>query len=70
MPILTYKLYSRLPSGLSEAQNNINPSLAQALLMAGVIHCLPFIAKWAQVECECLKLFKIRDLTSINLFCR
>lgn len=40
----------RLPPGLSEAQKNMNPALAEALLMSGVIHCLPFLAKWSQNE--------------------
>lgn len=41
------QLLDRLPSGLAEAQKNMNPNLAESLLIAGVIHCLPFLAKWA-----------------------
>lgn len=42
----------RLPEGLSQAQKNIDPTLAQALLVNGVIHCLPFLAKLTQSQCK------------------
>lgn len=46
-------LLNRLPVGLSEAQKNLDPGLCQDLLMAGVISCLPFLAKLAQCRCKC-----------------
>lgn len=42
----------RLPEGLSNAQKHIDPVLAQALLVNGVIHCLPFLAKLMQSQCK------------------
>ncbi|KAJ8934740.1 hypothetical protein NQ318_022812 [Aromia moschata] len=39
------RLLDKLPKGLSQAQKNMDPALAQALLVHGVIHCLPFLAK-------------------------
>lgn len=45
-------LLNRLPNGLSETQKNLDPSLCQDLLMAGVIHCLPFLAKLTQCKCK------------------
>lgn len=50
-------LLNRLPLGLSEAQRNLDPNLCQELLIAGVIHCLPFLAKL--IQCK-------RDLTKIT----
>lgn len=50
------RLLDNLPSGLSEAQKNITPALAETLLLAGVIHCLPFLAKWAHDENELLNV--------------
>ncbi|KAG5896387.1 hypothetical protein JTB14_009592 [Gonioctena quinquepunctata] len=46
------RLLDKLPEGLSEAQKNIDHSLAQALLVNGVIHCLPFLAKLTQSQCD------------------
>ncbi|CAH1994128.1 unnamed protein product [Acanthoscelides obtectus] len=44
------RLLDQLPEGLSQAQKNIDPSLAHALLVNGVIHCLPFLAKLTQSQ--------------------
>ncbi|XP_063910580.1 E3 ubiquitin-protein ligase LRSAM1-like isoform X2 [Zophobas morio] len=52
------RLLDKLPTGLSEAQKNIDPVLAQALLMNGVISCLPFLANMTQCQCD---LDKITD---------
>ncbi|KAL3285366.1 hypothetical protein HHI36_019474 [Cryptolaemus montrouzieri] len=41
-------LLSRTPEGINKAQNNIDPILGEALLMNGVIHCLPFLARIMQ----------------------
>lgn len=46
-----------MPEGLSQAQNNIEPALSQALLMNGVIHCLPYLAKITQCFCKIYKQF-------------
>ncbi|XP_044272440.1 E3 ubiquitin-protein ligase LRSAM1-like [Tribolium madens] len=43
-------LLEKLPEGLSEAQKNIDPLLAQALLLNGVISCLPFLANLMQCQ--------------------
>ncbi|KAH1010837.1 hypothetical protein HUJ05_005079 [Dendroctonus ponderosae] len=40
----------RLPEGLSQAQRNIDPKLAEMLLANGVLHCLPFLAKLTQCQ--------------------
>lgn len=52
-------LLNRLPVGLSEAQKNLDPNLCQDLLMAGVLHCLPFLAKL--IQCTEGNLTKITD---------
>lgn len=44
------QLLDRRPTGLAESQNDLNIGVAQHLLMSGVIHCLPFLARWAQNE--------------------
>ncbi|CAH1101966.1 unnamed protein product [Psylliodes chrysocephalus] len=44
------RLLDKLPEGLSHAQKNIDPSLAQFLLLNGVIHCLPFLANLTQCQ--------------------
>ncbi|KAK9877237.1 hypothetical protein WA026_016981 [Henosepilachna vigintioctopunctata] len=49
-------LLQRTPEGLREAQKNIDPLLGEALLMNGVIHCLPYLSKILQGDCELLKL--------------
>ncbi|RZB40062.1 E3 ubiquitin-protein ligase LRSAM1-like [Asbolus verrucosus] len=46
------RLLDKLPDGLSEAQRNMDPTLVQALLMNGVINCLPFLAKLTQCQCD------------------
>ncbi|VEN42043.1 unnamed protein product [Callosobruchus maculatus] len=51
----------QLPEGLSQAQKNIDPSLAQALLVNGVIHCLPFLAKLTQSQ------YNLTEVTDSNL---
>nr|CAI5838670.1 unnamed protein product [Callosobruchus analis] len=51
----------QLPVGLSQAQKNIDPSLAQALLVNGVIHCLPFLAKLTQSQ------YNLTEVTDSNL---
>ncbi|XP_044748828.1 E3 ubiquitin-protein ligase LRSAM1-like isoform X2 [Coccinella septempunctata] len=43
-------LLNRIPEGLVECQKNIDPLLAEALLMNGVIHCLPHLAKIMQSD--------------------
>lgn len=40
----------RMPTTIIEAQKNMDPGLSQALLMSGVLHCLPFLAHLAQTE--------------------
>ncbi|KAK4877286.1 hypothetical protein RN001_009792 [Aquatica leii] len=44
------QLLERIPHSISEAQKNIDPRLGSALLMSGVLHCLPFLAHLAQTE--------------------
>lgn len=39
------QLLETLPLEMMEAQRNIDPLLAESLLMLGVIHCLPFLAR-------------------------
>ncbi|CAH1183755.1 unnamed protein product [Phaedon cochleariae] len=46
------RLLDKLPDGLSQAQKNIDPLLAQALLINQVIHCLPYLAKLTQSQCD------------------
>lgn len=41
-----------MPDSLLTAQMNFDPALSQALLMNGVIHCLPFLAKVTQSVCD------------------
>ncbi|XP_023020535.2 E3 ubiquitin-protein ligase LRSAM1 [Leptinotarsa decemlineata] len=55
------RLLDKLPEGLSEAQKNISPSLAQGLLVNGVIHCLPFLAKLTQRQCD-IRMISDTDL--------
>nr|CAI5838672.1 unnamed protein product [Callosobruchus analis] len=55
------RLLDKLPVGLSQAQKNIDPSLAQALLVNGVIHCLPFLAKLTQSQ------YNLTEVTDSNL---
>ncbi|KRT79902.1 hypothetical protein AMK59_7870, partial [Oryctes borbonicus] len=43
-------LMDRMPSGIIESQKNMNPSLVEALLMAGVWHSIPFLLKWSNNE--------------------
>nr|CAH7727914.1 unnamed protein product [Callosobruchus chinensis] len=56
------RLLDKLPEGLSQAQKNIDPSLAQALLVNGVIHCLPFLAKLTQSQ------YNLTEVTDCDLF--
>ncbi|XP_066256421.1 E3 ubiquitin-protein ligase LRSAM1-like isoform X2 [Euwallacea similis] len=44
------QLLEKLPQGLSHAQKNIDPRLAEMLLANGVLHCLPFLAKLTQSQ--------------------
>ncbi|XP_030753759.1 E3 ubiquitin-protein ligase LRSAM1-like isoform X2 [Sitophilus oryzae] len=44
------RLLERLPEGLSHAQKNIDQKLAEILLINGVLHCLPFLAKLTQCQ--------------------
>ncbi|KAF2896781.1 hypothetical protein ILUMI_09399 [Ignelater luminosus] len=44
------QLIERMPTTITEAQKNMDPGLSQALLMSGVLHCLPFLAHLAQTE--------------------
>ncbi|CAG9763432.1 unnamed protein product [Ceutorhynchus assimilis] len=44
------RLLEKLPDGLSRAQKNIDPKLAEILLANGVLHCLPFLAKLTQCQ--------------------
>ncbi|XP_019766531.2 E3 ubiquitin-protein ligase LRSAM1 isoform X2 [Dendroctonus ponderosae] len=44
------RLLEKLPEGLSQAQRNIDPKLAEMLLANGVLHCLPFLAKLTQCQ--------------------
>ncbi|KAF5288237.1 hypothetical protein FQA39_LY04005 [Lamprigera yunnana] len=44
------QLLERIPSSISDAQKNIDPRLGSALLMNGVLHCLPFLAHLVQAE--------------------
>lgn len=39
-----------MPTGIIDCQRNMNPSLVEALLMAGVWHCIPFLLKWSNNE--------------------
>ncbi|GJQ76835.1 hypothetical protein Trydic_g15042 [Trypoxylus dichotomus] len=59
-------LMDRMPSGIIECQKNINPSLVEALLMAGVWHCVPFLLKWSNNESELLKISE-KDLRDAGL---
>lgn len=52
-------LLNRLPVGLSEAQKNLDPKLCHELLMAGVLHLLPFLAKL--IQCRQGDLVNITD---------
>jgi hypothetical protein len=36
------------PGYLAEIDQTLDPLLANHLVLAGVIHCLPFLAKWVQ----------------------
>ncbi|KAJ8927929.1 hypothetical protein NQ314_019559 [Rhamnusium bicolor] len=54
-------ILNKLPKGLSEAQRNIDPALAQTLLINGVIHCLPFLAKLTQHQ------YDTRNITEADL---
>ncbi|XP_045461834.1 E3 ubiquitin-protein ligase LRSAM1-like isoform X1 [Harmonia axyridis] len=45
-------LLNRIPEGIAKCQKNIDPLLAEALLMNGVIHCLPHLAKIMQNDYE------------------
>jgi hypothetical protein len=36
------------PSYLVETDQTLDPLLANHLVLAGAIHCLPFLAKWVQ----------------------
>ncbi|CAH1994126.1 unnamed protein product [Acanthoscelides obtectus] len=56
------RLLDQLPEGLSQAQKNIDPSLAHALLVNGVIHCLPFLAKLTQSQ------YDLSEVTDHDLF--
>lgn len=53
-------LMDRMPSGIVDCQRNMNPSLVEALLMAGVWHCIPFLLKWSNNESKPPKLIIIR----------
>ncbi|KAF5273286.1 hypothetical protein FQR65_LT04708 [Abscondita terminalis] len=55
------QLLERIPSSISEAQKNIDPRLGSALLMNGVLHCLPFLAHLAQTEDD------VTDITDEDL---
>jgi E3 ubiquitin-protein ligase LRSAM1 len=55
------RLLDKLPEGLSEAQKNIDPMLAQALLLNGVINCLPFLAKMTQCQ------YDVENITESDL---
>ncbi|XP_066147793.1 E3 ubiquitin-protein ligase LRSAM1-like isoform X2 [Euwallacea fornicatus] len=44
------RLLEKLPQGLSHAQKNMDPRLAETLLSNGVLHCLPFLAKLMQSQ--------------------
>ncbi|XP_072379383.1 E3 ubiquitin-protein ligase LRSAM1-like isoform X1 [Diabrotica undecimpunctata] len=62
------RLLDKLPEGLSHAQKNIDPSLAQALLLNGVIHCLPFLAKLTQSQCD-TRYISEDDLLTAGVTC-
>lgn len=47
-----HELLSRTPGGILNAQKNLNPKLAEHLLVNGVIHCLPYIARLIQIGCD------------------
>ncbi|PSN33497.1 E3 ubiquitin-protein ligase LRSAM1 [Blattella germanica] len=40
------RLLDSRPSNLVEMERSLDPLLAQHLVMAGAIHCLPFLARW------------------------
>lgn len=42
------KLLNKRPEFICDIQKNIDPRFAQELLLAGVIHCLPFLADLVQ----------------------
>ncbi|XP_022908805.1 E3 ubiquitin-protein ligase LRSAM1-like isoform X2 [Onthophagus taurus] len=50
------QILDHLPKGIVEAQNNMNPNLVEALLMEGVLHCIPFLSKWANDETTLLNV--------------
>ena len=52
----------RMPTGVLEIRKNINPNIADALLMSGVIHCIPFLVKWSHNECELHILFAMCNI--------
>ncbi|XP_056639062.1 E3 ubiquitin-protein ligase LRSAM1-like isoform X1 [Diorhabda sublineata] len=62
------RLLDKLPEGLSHAQKNIDPLLAQALLLNGVIHCLPFLAKLTQSNCD-TRYITDNDLLKAGVLC-
>lgn len=52
--LLQYQqLLDRRPIKLTDNQKNIDPEFAQELLLAGMIHYLPFLANWAQTASKC-----------------
>ncbi|KAK9695945.1 Leucine rich repeat [Popillia japonica] len=59
-------LMDRMPSGIVDCQRNMNPSLVEALLMAGVWHCIPFLLKWSNNESELLNITE-KDLRDAGL---
>ncbi|XP_015834275.2 E3 ubiquitin-protein ligase LRSAM1 isoform X2 [Tribolium castaneum] len=59
-------LLEKLPEGLSEAQKNMDPLLAQALLLNGVINCLPFLASLMQCQCNVAKITE-SDLKEVGI---
>lgn len=39
-----------MPSSTMNLQRNMDTNLAENLLMHGVVHCMPFLAKWTSRE--------------------
>ncbi|CAG9854751.1 unnamed protein product [Phyllotreta striolata] len=62
------RLLDKLPEGLSHAQKNIDPLLAQCLLFNGVIHCLPFLANLTQCQKK-IQFISDEDLLKAGVLC-
>lgn len=70
--LLQYQqLLDRQPERARDIQRNIDPEFAQELLFEGVIHCLPFLAKWAQTsgKISCKKQARHKNNLLMKNYC-